>query len=580
MAHRAFTTHPLVVRRVTVRRIEEVTPRMRRVVVGGPGLAEAVVDGHPQPAFTSPGFDDHIKLILAPGADIDSALPAQLEHGIEWTPSETRVTRDYTPRRVDLEHGEIDLDFVRHGDGPAARWADRARVGDELAFVGPKSSLRFPQDVEWILLVADETGLPAVGRFLDERPLDAPAHIVLLVEDDSARQSLALRDGDTVSWHVASAGDPGPLEAAVRAVRIPDGAGYAWAAAESRALLPVRRYLQREAGLPKDRLNITGYWHAAPAEADGAGEPVAAAPEIASPVPWLVTRAAVQLGLVDALADGPAPGDVLAARMGIPAPTLAGLLPVLAEHGVVVDADGFLALGPVGEGLLDDHEREEFTGFEADLALSLVQLASALHEGVPAWRRHTGQTVAEAAETEVEIARELVEHGGRLAYLSDGLIPELADLSSALLIGPGSAAIVHALEDAGRSDIALSVLDRGALRDVLHGAVEGPGSIAWMPRESDVAILSFALDHRTGTESAHILSEAARYAPRAILIESTRPDTLGGGAGEAHAAHLARTGSPYRGAESLARIAETAGWRSSRSIELGWGVEALLLERR
>ncbi|MFD5350050.1 SIP domain-containing protein, partial [Streptomyces anulatus] len=59
----------------------------------------------------------------------------------------------------------------------------------------------------------------------------------------------------------ARARPPPPLDAAVRALPSPAGEGFAWAAAESRALLPVRRYLQRERKLPKDRVNITGYWH-------------------------------------------------------------------------------------------------------------------------------------------------------------------------------------------------------------------------------------------------------------------------------------------------------------------------------
>lgn len=64
-AQRAYTTHPLVLRRVTVRRVHEVTPRMRRVVLGGDDLAAFTRDGTAHPAFAAPGFDDHIKLILA-----------------------------------------------------------------------------------------------------------------------------------------------------------------------------------------------------------------------------------------------------------------------------------------------------------------------------------------------------------------------------------------------------------------------------------------------------------------------------------------------------------------------------------
>lgn len=121
------------------------------------------------------------------------------------------------------------------------------------------------------------------------------------------------------------------------------GEGFAWAAAESRALLPVRRYLQRERKLPKDRVNITGYWHreeAAAPEAQGTADAAAQGPaEIPSPLPWLVARAALQLGVVDAVADAPGlSADALAARLGVPGPGIGVLLPLLAAYDVVVGA--------------------------------------------------------------------------------------------------------------------------------------------------------------------------------------------------------------------------------------------------
>ncbi|MFB6908233.1 SIP domain-containing protein, partial [Streptomyces bacillaris] len=431
-AQRAYTTHPLVLRRVTVRRVHEVTPKMRRVVLGGDDLAAFTRDGTGHPAFAAPGFDDHVKLILAADGDIRAALPAQLPYGIEWTPSEHRLTRDYTPRRVDLEAGELHLDFVVHGEGPAEAWSASAREGDELWFVGPKSSLRLPERLDWIQLVGDETALPAIGRFLDERPLDAPAHVLVTVSDASARQELALRDGDTVTWVVAEPGDAAALDTAVRALPMPEGEGYVWAAAESRALLPVRRYLQRERKLPKDRLNITGYWHredspAAP-EAEGtaeAGAQASAAGPVPSPLPWLAVRAAVQLGVVDAVADAPGlTAGALAARLGVPVAGIDVLLPVLAAYDVVVGTDdgaSGLRLGTAGEELLDEHEREEYAGHEAELLLALTQLAPALRGGASPWRLASGATLHETVSQDAERYGELVEECEQLVFLLGGL---------------------------------------------------------------------------------------------------------------------------------------------------------------
>ncbi|MEU0450275.1 siderophore-interacting protein [Streptomyces tendae] len=583
-ARRAFTTHPLVLRRVTVRRVLDVTPRMRRVVLGGEQLGAFTRDGMDHPAFAAPGFDDHVKLILASDGDVRAALPAQLPHGIEWTPAENRLTRDYTPRRVDPAAGEVDLDFVTHGDGPAAAWARAARVGDELWFVGPKSSLRLPERPDWILLAGDETALPAIGRFLDERPLDAPAHVLVTVADDAARQKLALREGDTVRWVLAEPGDAAALEAAVRALPLPPGEGYAWAAAESRALLPVRRYLGRECGMPKERLNITGYWHreqaADPAEtpdAPTAGE----AAHVPSPVPWLVTRAALRLGLVDAVADAPGVAlDALAGRLGVPAPRVGVLLPLLAAHGVVVGGPDGLRLGPAGEELLDDHAREEYAGHEAELLLSLTELAPALLEGGSPWQRASGATLHDTVLRDAERYGELVEECEQLAFLLNGLTadPLWAGVETCLLTGPGSAAVVAALDDAGRRP-RLRIAEDEVPAAALRAYVAAPERIDWSGGPADVAVAAKALAHRTDDEAAALLTRLAAWAPTAVLVEASRPDGLSPHAAEAALHAYAATGSPLRDSSALEALAHRTGWHVDHVIALGWGTEATVLRR-
>ncbi|MFE1475062.1 siderophore-interacting protein [Streptomyces cyaneofuscatus] len=587
-AQRAYTTHPLVLRRVTVRSVHQATPRMRRVVLGGEELAAFTRDGTGHPAFAAPGFDDHIKLILAADGDVHAALPAQLPHGIEWTPAEHRLTRDYTPRRVDPEAGELHLDFVVHGDGPAEAWSAAAREGDELWFVGPKSSLRLPERLDWIQLVGDETALPAIGRFLDERPLDAPAHVLVTVSDDSARQELALREGDTVTWVVAEPGDTEALEAAVRALPVEAGEGYVWAAAESRALLPVRRYLQRERKLPKDRLNVTGYWHReeAPApEAEATADAAVREPaRISSPLPWLVARAALQLGVVDAVADAPGLSAVaLAARVGVPVAGVGVLLPLLSSYGVVVGADDGapgLRLGPAGEELLDEHEREEYTGHEAELLLALTHLAPALRGGGSPWRLASGGTLHEAVAQDAERYGELVEECEQLVFLLGGLTadPLWESIGTCLLTGPGSASVAAALDDAGRRP-RLQVAEDAVPVAVLRGHVPAPDRIDWTAGPADVAVAAKALAHRTDEEAVLLLARLAGWTRTAVLVEASRPDGLSPHAAETALHAYAATGSPLRDSAAIAALAHRSGWEVERTIALGWGTEATVLRR-
>ncbi|HWL84823.1 MAG TPA: SIP domain-containing protein [Polyangiaceae bacterium] len=50
------------------------------------------------------------------------------------------------------------------------------------------------------------------------------------------------------------------LEQAVRALAVPAGEGYVWAAGESTAIRAVRRYLVDECKIDKSRIRAASYW--------------------------------------------------------------------------------------------------------------------------------------------------------------------------------------------------------------------------------------------------------------------------------------------------------------------------------
>lgn len=132
-------------RALAVRSVERITPEMARIELAGADLA----------GFTSLSPDDHVKLFF-PVAGSD-----ELE------------MRDYTPRRYDAASGILTIDFALHDPahaGPATRWALSAKPGDMLQMGGPKGSMVVPYDYDWWLLIGDETGLPAIGRRLEEMP--------------------------------------------------------------------------------------------------------------------------------------------------------------------------------------------------------------------------------------------------------------------------------------------------------------------------------------------------------------------------------------------------------------------------
>src|SRR5690606_1106708 len=128
-----------------------------------------------------------VKLFFAPpGAPL--ALPEIGPNGLSFPAGARPEGRDYTPRRIDLAAGEVVIDFVLHGDGPAARWAASAGPGDTVGVGGPRASFVVREPYDWYLLAGDETALPAIGRRIEELPAGAVAIAVVEIADAGERQ--------------------------------------------------------------------------------------------------------------------------------------------------------------------------------------------------------------------------------------------------------------------------------------------------------------------------------------------------------------------------------------------------------
>ncbi len=165
---RRVTVHPISLRELRVLRIEDLTSGMRRVTLGGDELgAFTSSNGLSQPPLRSDGFDDDVRLILPYPGRPEPVLPIQEEGHVDWPKDPRPISRVYTVRRWDPERGELDVDFVKHGTGIATVWAYRARPGDRIHVAGPAASRDLPR-ADWLLVVGDDTALPAIARLLEE----------------------------------------------------------------------------------------------------------------------------------------------------------------------------------------------------------------------------------------------------------------------------------------------------------------------------------------------------------------------------------------------------------------------------
>ena len=218
--------HELLRRDVEVLRVTALGANFVSVDFGAESLA----------SFVSLGFDDHVKFMFSD------------ENG-------EVVRRDYTPRRFDREKREVTIEFALHGDGKASEWARNATPGRHAVIGGPRGSMIVPMDYDWHLLTGDATALPAIHRRLEELPSGAHAIAVIQIADAADRREFRSAARLDVQWVPTTEA----LIAAVSALTLPPGDGFAWGGGEASAMIRVRQILL-EKGHPREAMRVAAYW--------------------------------------------------------------------------------------------------------------------------------------------------------------------------------------------------------------------------------------------------------------------------------------------------------------------------------
>ncbi len=171
--------------------------------------------------------------------------------------------RRFTIRDWDSERQMLSIDFVAHGDtGFAGSWAQRAQPGDRLQFEGPGGSYRPSPDVDWHLLVGDESALGAIGASVQSLTADARALVFAVVEKPGCEIDLPSVAEVTTVWLYREDGADSEdwVAAALAATDFPDGTFDVFVHGEAGEVRAVRRHLAADRGLDLDGASISPYW--------------------------------------------------------------------------------------------------------------------------------------------------------------------------------------------------------------------------------------------------------------------------------------------------------------------------------
>lgn len=233
----------------------ELTPHMRRIRLSGTNLERFI---------SMRGM--HIRMLF-PTPDVPEPVwPVAGANGLPFWPDEERrpVARVYTIRKIDVAEGWLDVDFVMHDDGAGhypgvgAAWAATAQAGDRVGIIGPLG--RPFRDAEWYVMGCDETGLPALGRILENLPPETAGVALIEIGSDAERQTLRHPTGVELRW-IRRGDNHLALADAICAVDWPeDRETFGWFAAESESAAKVRDYWRGTLGYGRDQTLAAAYW--------------------------------------------------------------------------------------------------------------------------------------------------------------------------------------------------------------------------------------------------------------------------------------------------------------------------------
>jgi len=245
---------PPAFRLLTVTGIEDLSPHLRRVHFRGSHLNRYQTDE-----------DIHCKLLIPQPGDTNPQWPTLGTNGLPQMPAgEKRLDmRTYTIRRINASAGWMEIDFVLHQDaGPGSGWAASAQIGHQLGVSGPGG--RTARAADWMLLAADETGLPAIARIVEGLPAHTRGMVMVEVQNAGDEIPLSLPAGMAIHWlhrEQAPAGSTRPLRDAILACPIPsEGDRFVWVACEFASAQEVRPWLRQTIGLGRHEQLVVAYW--------------------------------------------------------------------------------------------------------------------------------------------------------------------------------------------------------------------------------------------------------------------------------------------------------------------------------
>lgn len=238
-------------RLLEVVKIEDLSPHMRRITVGGESLSD----------FPLNMESAHVKAIFPNPNDETKTPKLGMYIGFK------KWMRSYTIRHYDVNSKELTLDFaVNDHKGLASDWAINTQVGDLLGIAGPGEVKHTDFDARTHLFLGDFTALPAIAASLERLPGHAIGDAYIQVPSEADKQVFEHPVGVKVHWIVTPNKMTAEFLDRLAAIAPPNKNVdltdvVIFIAAEATVVRDLKTHLNEHTSYDKKKLYASAYWN-------------------------------------------------------------------------------------------------------------------------------------------------------------------------------------------------------------------------------------------------------------------------------------------------------------------------------
>jgi NADPH-dependent ferric siderophore reductase len=176
----------------------------------------------------------------------------------------TLTRRRFSVRAVDANNDTFSLWISTTHDGPAARWARSAVVGDSVDIVGPRGKIPLDDSADWHLFVGDVASLGSFYRMAQS--IEVPGRAIFIVELDSPGDALTATFDDElgvtaifVDRDGRSPDDSAGLMSGLAAFTLPPDEGHAYLFGEYHVMHAIKTAML-DRGLRSEQISLKAFY--------------------------------------------------------------------------------------------------------------------------------------------------------------------------------------------------------------------------------------------------------------------------------------------------------------------------------